>query len=72
MIMSSMVGILAYVPVWFRVSTGKAQAALVQELTDFVMNGIAAAPGGASAPAAGPVARPRPRRQQPSKPAVSA
>lgn len=42
MVMSSMVGILAYVPVWFRASTGKAQATLVHELTDFVMNGIRA------------------------------
>jgi AcrR family transcriptional regulator len=40
MVMSSMVGILAYVPVWFRASTGKAQATLVHELTDFVMNGV--------------------------------
>nr|BFE37371.1 TetR/AcrR family transcriptional regulator [Actinomadura rugatobispora] len=40
MIMPSIVGILAYVPVWFRAATGKAQAALVQELTDFVMYGI--------------------------------
>ena len=44
MVMSSIVGILAYVPVWFRASTGKAQATLVQELTDFVMNGIVASP----------------------------
>jgi TetR/AcrR family transcriptional regulator, cholesterol catabolism regulator len=43
-VMSSMIGILAYVPVWFRASTGKAQATLVEELTDFVMNGIVAAP----------------------------
>jgi AcrR family transcriptional regulator len=50
MIMSSMVGILAYVPVWFRASTGKAQATLVQELTDFVMNGIAAPPEYAAVP----------------------
>jgi AcrR family transcriptional regulator len=50
MIMSSVVGILAYVPVWFRASTGKAQAALVQELTDFVMNGIIVAPGDVDAP----------------------
>jgi len=44
MVMSSMVGILAYVPVWFRASTGKAQVTLVHELTDFVMNGILAVP----------------------------
>ena len=43
MVMPSVVGILAYVPVWFRASTGKAQATLVHELTDFVMNGICAA-----------------------------
>jgi TetR/AcrR family transcriptional regulator, cholesterol catabolism regulator len=56
MVMSSMVGILAYVPVWFRASTGKAQATLVQELTDFVMHGIVSAPqyvtSASSAPAA--------------------
>ncbi|MGH3265889.1 MAG: hypothetical protein ACRDNS_28295, partial [Trebonia sp.] len=52
-IMSSMVGILAYVPVWFRASTGKAQTTLVQELTDFVMQGIVAVPLGATS-----VARP--------------
>jgi TetR/AcrR family transcriptional regulator, cholesterol catabolism regulator len=62
MVMSSIVGILAYVPVWFRASTGKAQATLVQELTDFVMSGIVAAPhdlppaGGAARSAASPAA----------------
>jgi AcrR family transcriptional regulator len=62
MVMSSIVGILAYVPVWFRASTGKAQATLVQELTDFVMSGIVAAPhdlppvGGAARAAASPAA----------------
>ena len=52
MVMPSMVGILAYVPVWFRASTGKAQATLVAELTDFIMNGILAVPqdGAAAAP----------------------
>jgi hypothetical protein len=53
MVMSSMIGILAYVPVWFRASTGKVQATLVQELTDFVMNGIVAAPPDAPAEARG-------------------
>jgi AcrR family transcriptional regulator len=74
MVMSSVVGILAYVPVWFRTSTGKAQSALVQELTDFVMNGIAAAPreAAASSPAAEPAARPRVRRPQAAKPVVNA
>ncbi|MFB4308308.1 TetR/AcrR family transcriptional regulator [Actinomadura sp. GTD37] len=52
MIMSSVVGILAYVPVWFRASTGKAQLTLVQELTDFVMNGIIAVPSAEPAPPA--------------------
>jgi AcrR family transcriptional regulator len=79
MVMSSMVGILAYVPVWFRASTGKAQATLVQELTEFVMNGIVAAPRDAldssapdSAPAAEAAARPGTRRQRAPKPAVTA
>lgn len=48
MVMPSMVGILAYVPVWFRASTGKAQATLVAELTDFMMNGILAVPQSAA------------------------
>jgi AcrR family transcriptional regulator len=39
-VLNSIVGILAYVPNWFRPSTGKAQAMLVEELTDFVMNGL--------------------------------
>jgi Tetracyclin repressor-like, C-terminal domain len=55
MVMSSVIGILAYVQVWFRASTGKVQATLVQELTDFVMNGIVAAPP--DAPAAARAAR---------------
>jgi len=45
MVMYSIVGIMAYVPSWFRDSTGRAQAALVHELTDFIMNGIARQPG---------------------------
>ena len=61
MVMPSMAGIMAYVPVWFRASTPKAQATLVQELTDFVMNGIVAAPG--RAPAAGPATRPKATRK---------
>jgi TetR/AcrR family transcriptional regulator, cholesterol catabolism regulator len=60
LVMSSMVGILAYVPVWFRASTPKAQTALVQELTDFVMNGILA-PARDTAATAGPAVRPRAR-----------
>jgi TetR/AcrR family transcriptional regulator, cholesterol catabolism regulator len=77
MIMSSMVGILAYVPVWFRAAKPKAQVALVQELTDFVMNGItvpaqdAAATGGVGS--AESTARPRAaRRPRAAKPVVSA
>ena len=50
MVMSSIVGILAYLPAWSRGFTGRARAALVGELTDFVMHSIAAAP------ACGPVA----------------
>ena len=82
MVMSSMVGILAYVPVWFRASTPKAQTALVQELTDFVMNGIAvpASEQAGNDPAATPAtdSAPRPRatttrRPRPTaKPAVTA
>jgi AcrR family transcriptional regulator len=74
MVMSSVVGILAYVPVWFRASTGKAQTALVQELTDFIMNGIAtpAHEAAAAAPSAEPAARPRARRPRAGQPAVSA
>jgi TetR/AcrR family transcriptional regulator, cholesterol catabolism regulator len=81
MVMSSMVGILAYVPVWFRASTGKAQATLVQELTDFVMNGIVSspaalaaartAPGGSAAvgtPGAEPLASPSAEIQAGPKP----
>lgn len=48
-VMSSIAGILAYVPVWFRAPTSRAQAMLVSELTEFVMHGLVAAPGGKSA-----------------------
>jgi AcrR family transcriptional regulator len=77
-VMSSIVGILAYVPVWFRTPTGKVQAALVQELTDFVMGGIAAAPRDAAAPSPAaaaspePAARARPRRPRAAQPVVNA
>jgi TetR/AcrR family transcriptional regulator, cholesterol catabolism regulator len=73
-VMSSIVGILAYVPVWFRTSTGKAQGALVQELTDFIMSGITAAPRDPGAPAAvgEPAARPPARRPRTAKPVVNA
>jgi AcrR family transcriptional regulator len=74
MVMSSIVGILAYVPVWFRAATPKAQNTLVQELTTFVMNSIVAAPSAAATPvpAADTTPRPRPRRSRTPKPAVSA
>ncbi|MQY29221.1 TetR/AcrR family transcriptional regulator [Nocardia aurantia] len=39
-VLYSVIGILAYVPNWFRPSTAKAQATLVGELTDFIMGGI--------------------------------
>jgi len=65
-VMSSVVGILGYVPVWFHISTGRAQATVVQELTNFVMNGIVAAPrdaaGAASEGQAALLARPRRQR----------
>ena len=73
MVLPSMVGVMAYVPVWFRASTPKAQATLVRELTGFIMNGILAAPPAASAPAAAPAARPRAtRRPRAAKSSVSA
>jgi AcrR family transcriptional regulator len=84
MVMSSIVGILAYVPVWFRASTGKAQTTLVQELTEFVMNGIVvtshsvpasgstAGLAAGSAPVVAADPRPRARRQPTPKPAVTA
>jgi TetR/AcrR family transcriptional regulator, cholesterol catabolism regulator len=42
MIMSSIVGILAYVPSWFRQTNQHGRQALVQELTEFVMQGVLA------------------------------
>jgi AcrR family transcriptional regulator len=74
MVMSSIVGILAYVPVWFRAATPKAQATLVQELTTFVMNSIVAAPSAAAipVPAADTTPRQPARRSRTPKPAVSA
>jgi TetR/AcrR family transcriptional regulator, cholesterol catabolism regulator len=74
MVMSSIVGILAYVPVWFRAATPKAQATLVQELTTFVMNSIVAAPRAAATPvpAADTTPRQPARRSRTPKPAVSA
>lgn len=44
MVMYSIIGILAYVPGWFRDSTGKAQATLLHELSEFVMHGITRQP----------------------------
>ena len=44
MVMYSIIGILAYVPGWFRDSTGKAQATLANELTEFIMQGITRLP----------------------------
>ncbi|HET9968751.1 MAG TPA: TetR/AcrR family transcriptional regulator [Streptosporangiaceae bacterium] len=44
MIHYSIVGILAYIPVWFRVRAGRTRASLVSELADFVMSGVALAP----------------------------
>lgn len=41
-IMYSIIGMLAYVPNWFRPSNGKEQAALVDELTDFIIGGVIA------------------------------
>jgi AcrR family transcriptional regulator len=74
MAMSSIVGILAYVPVWFRAATPKAQATLVQELTTFVMNSIVATPQAAVPPAAAADRTPRPRGRRPraAEPTVSA
>ncbi|MFC0529975.1 TetR/AcrR family transcriptional regulator [Phytohabitans kaempferiae] len=40
MIMYSIIGILAYVPNWFRGTARKAQESLVDELSDFVISGI--------------------------------
>ena len=48
MIHYSIVGILAYIPVWFRARSGRTKASLVSELADFVMSGVAltSAPAG--------------------------
>ncbi len=43
-VMYSIIGVLGDVPNWFRPSTGKAQAMLVEELTEFVLNAITARP----------------------------
>jgi len=40
MIMYSIIGILAYVPGWFRGTGRKAQETLVAELSEFVMSGV--------------------------------
>jgi AcrR family transcriptional regulator len=40
MINHSIVGILAYIPAWFRIRPGRPQASLVAELADFVMAGV--------------------------------
>jgi AcrR family transcriptional regulator len=39
-VLYSVIGILAYVPNWFRPSNAKAQAQLADELTDFVMSAL--------------------------------
>jgi len=44
MIHYSVVGILAYLPVWFRARSGRTKASLVSELADFVMSGVTLAP----------------------------
>ena len=38
----SVVGILAYVPIWFRTGSRRSQATLVEELAEFVLSGVAA------------------------------
>jgi AcrR family transcriptional regulator len=40
MIHNSIVGILAYLPIWFRAGAGRAKARLVDELAEFVMAGV--------------------------------
>jgi hypothetical protein len=40
MIHYSVVGILAYIPVWFRARSGRTRASLVSELAGFVMSGV--------------------------------
>lgn len=42
MIMYSIIGILAYVPNWFRQTSSKSRATLVRELADFVLTGVLA------------------------------
>ena len=37
----SIVGILAYIPIWFRPGSGRSAADLVDELADFVLSGVA-------------------------------
>jgi AcrR family transcriptional regulator len=57
----SIVGILAYIPVWFRAGPGHGNARLVDELTEFVLSGVSApAPGALSGVRRGalPVRRP--------------
>jgi hypothetical protein len=49
MIHYSVVGILAYLPVWFRARSGRTKASLVSELADFVMSGVTLAPAPADA-----------------------
>jgi AcrR family transcriptional regulator len=41
MIMYSVIGVLGYVPIWFRGRSGKAHDTLVRELTEFVLRGLA-------------------------------
>lgn len=40
MVMYSIIGVLAYVPTWFRPARGKTRARLIDELTDFVLLGL--------------------------------
>ena len=49
MIHYSVVGILAYIPVWFRARSGRTKASLVSELADFVMSGVVLTPTPANA-----------------------
>jgi TetR/AcrR family transcriptional regulator, cholesterol catabolism regulator len=43
-VMYSVIGMLAYLPVWFQSSSRKRQADLVSQLTEFVMGGILTSP----------------------------
>jgi AcrR family transcriptional regulator len=43
-VMYSVIGMLAYLPVWFHSSSRKRQADLVSQLTEFVMGGILTSP----------------------------